>query len=71
MYRTWRGILYPDGKIEIRERNASFDRPVAVMVTILEDEFQKEMKNLSEVGEYSRQLMSYEERLANGEIQWK
>lgn len=71
MYRTLRGILYPGGKVELSEEKTVFDHPVEVMVTILGENLQKETEALYEMGDYLAQLMSYEERLARGEIQWK
>ena len=71
MYKTLRGILYPDGKVDLSEEKAAFEHPVKVMVTILGENLQKETETLYEVGDYLAQLTSYEERLARGEIQWK
>ena len=71
MYRTLRGILYPDGKVDLPEEKKTFDHPVEVMVTILGENFQKETETLSTIGDYLKQLTSYEEKLAKGEIQWK
>ena len=71
MYRTLRGILYPDGRVEIPEEKRVLDHPVEVMVTILGENFQKETETLSMMGDYLKQLTSYEEKLAKGEIQWK
>ena len=71
MYRTLRGILYPDGKIELSEEKKVLDRPLEVMVTILGENFQEETETLSGMGDYLKQLTSYEEKLAKGEIQWK
>ena len=71
MYKTVRGILYPDGKVELSEGKESFAHPVEVMVTILGENLQKESEALSDLGDYSTQLTSYEERLAKGEIRWK
>jgi len=71
MYRTLRGILYPNGKIELPEEKEVLDHPVKVMVTILGESFQKETEVLSGMGDYLEQLTSYEEKLAKGDIRWK
>ena len=71
MYRTLRGVLYQDGKIELPEEKEVLEHPVKVMVTILGENFQKETETLSGMGDYLKQLTSYEEKLAKGNIQWK
>jgi hypothetical protein len=67
MYKTVNGILTPDGKLTL-ENDSIPEFPVEVMVT-----FVKPFSDLdlSDIGDYSENLTSYEEKLANGEISWK
>ena len=71
MYKTLRGILYPDGKVDLSREKAVFEHPVEVMVTILDENLREETQILYEMGDYLTQLTSYEEKLAKGEIRWK
>ncbi len=66
-YRTLETVLQPDGKLTLAPAELP-ERPVRVMVTILESE---EEAILSEPGDYLEKLSEYEERLARGEIQWQ
>lgn len=69
MFTSIKGIMKPDGKIELDD----FEIPqvtVKVMVTILEEKTDEE-KQLSEVGNYLEELESYEEALVNGNVKWK
>ena len=66
-YRTLEGVLHPDGKVTLPAAELP-DRPVRVMVTILEPE---DEGALSEPGDYLETLTDYEERLARGEIRWQ
>ena len=66
-FKTMRGMLYPDGKLALPSDEIP-DHPVAVMVTLLE---QDEETSLSKLGDYHEMLTDYEERLARGEIQWQ
>jgi len=70
MYKTLKGTLSPDGRIDIKE-NWLPDHPVKVMVTFLEDLQSPEEISLTELGDYLQELESYEERLAKGDIRWK
>lgn len=69
MYRTVAGVLKPDGRIELSE-GSSPDRPVKVLVTFMEGP-SEETAELSELGDYLRQLEAYEDLLAKGEIRWR
>ena len=66
-YRTIEGILRPDGMLQLPASELP-DKPVRVMVTLLEDDAEA---SLAELGDYSNQLSEYEEKLARGEIQWQ
>jgi hypothetical protein len=66
-YRTLEAVLHPDGKLTLTPAELP-ERPVRVMVTILEAEGETA---LSEPGDYLEQLTAYEEKLARGEIQWQ
>jgi hypothetical protein len=66
-YRTIEGILRPDGMLQLPPSELP-DKPVRVMVTLLEDDAEA---SLAELGDYSNQLSEYEEKLARGEIQWR
>ena len=61
------GMLNADGRITLPTDELP-ERPIRVIVTILEDE---EEDTLSELGDYSNQLTAYESRLARGEIRWQ
>lgn len=65
-FKTVEGVLHPDGKVTLPDEELP-DRPVRVMVTILES---TQGAALSDVGDYHEKLRDYEERLARGEIQW-
>lgn len=69
MLTTVKGIMKPDGKIELDDCDMP-QGPVKVLVTILDEEIE-ETKQLSEQGDYLKQLESYEDALAKGSIQWK
>ena len=62
IYKTLEGVLNPDGRVILPEHS------VRVMVTILES---GEEAALSKVGDYLDRLPDYEERLAQGKIQWQ
>ena len=66
-YKTLEGVLHPDGKLALSAAELP-DRPVRVMVTLLED---TEDAALAEPGDYLDRLTDYEERLARGEIRWQ
>jgi hypothetical protein len=66
-YKTIEGVLHPDGKLALPAAELP-DRPVRVMVTLLEA---NEDSALAEPGDYLETLTDYEERLARGEIQWQ
>ena len=65
-YKTIEGVLHPDGKVILPQEELP-DHPIWVIVTILEDE----QALLIELGNYLEQLTDYEDRLAQGEIQWQ
>lgn len=67
MYKTVNGILTPDGKL-ILENESIPDFPFEVMVTFVKPSSDPD---LSDIGDYSEKLISYEEKLAKGEISWK
>jgi hypothetical protein len=67
IYKTLEGVLNPDGRV-ILPREELPEHSVPVMVTILES---GEEAALSEVGDYLDRLTDYEERLAQGKIQWQ
>ncbi len=64
-YRTLETVLYPDSHLALPAEELP-QRPVRVMVTILEDE----TETLADIGDYQETLEDYEERLAQGAIQW-
>jgi hypothetical protein len=66
-YRTIAAVLHPDGKLTFAQAELP-ERPVRVLVTILEED---EASSLAELGDYHERLTDYEERLARGEIQWQ
>lgn len=67
MYKTANGILTPDGKLTLK--NGSIPKfPVEVLVTFLKPFSEPD---LSDIGDYNEKLISYEEKLAKGEISWK
>jgi hypothetical protein len=66
-YRTLEGVFHPDGQIRLPQEVWP-DRPVRVLITILEEPADEK---LAELGDYLEQLTDYEERLARGEIQWQ
>jgi hypothetical protein len=66
-YKTLEGVLHPDGTVALPAAELP-DRPVRVMVTILETD---DEAALVEPGDYLERLTDYEERLARGEIQWQ
>jgi hypothetical protein len=67
IYKTLEGVLNPDGRV-ILPREELPEHSVRVIVTILEN---GEEAALSEVGDYLDRLTDYEERLAQGKIQWQ
>lgn len=67
VYKTLEGVLHPDGKLALPDADLP-DRPVRVMVTLLEA---NEDAALAEAGDYLERLTDYEERLARGEIRWQ
>ena len=67
MYKTVSGILTPDGKLSL-ENDSLPEFPVEVMVTFVKPFSEPD---LSDIGDYSEKLISYEEKLAKGEISWK
>jgi hypothetical protein len=66
-YKTLEGVLHPDGRVTLPPA-ALPDRPVRVMVTLLDTD---EDAALAEPGDYLEQLTDYEERLAREEIRWQ
>ena len=66
-YKTLEGVLNPDGQV-ILPREELPEHSVRVMITILESD---EEAALSEMGDYLDRLTDYEERLAQGKIQWQ
>ena len=69
MLKTVKGIIRPDGKIDLDDFEIP-QFPIRVIVTILDEDLLKE-SNLSEVWDYLEQLENYEEALAKGQVQWK
>ena len=69
MLKTVKGIIRPDGKIDLDDFEIP-QFPIRVIVTILDEDLSKEGK-LSEVGNYLEQLENYEESLVKGQVQWK
>ncbi|MEW6201344.1 MAG: hypothetical protein AB1546_05170 [bacterium] len=67
MYKTVTGILTPDGKLSL-ENDSIPEFPVEVMVTFVKPFSEPD---LSDIGDYNEKLISYEEKLAKGEIRWK
>ena len=67
MYKTVNGILTPDGKLTL-ENDSIPEFPVEVMVTFVKPFSEPD---LSDIGDYNEKLISYEEKLAKGEISWK
>ncbi|OHB74398.1 MAG: hypothetical protein A2W17_03915 [Planctomycetes bacterium RBG_16_41_13] len=69
MLKTVKGIMKPDGKIDLD--NFELPRfPVRVMVTILDKDVLYDEK-LREIGDYLAKLEDYEDQLSQGLIQWK
>lgn len=66
-FTTVEGILHPDGRISIPSEMMP-RQSTRIMVTMLGDEPDEA---LAELGDYSKQLEDYEERLARGDINWK
>ena len=66
-YKTVEGVLHPNGTLTL-PGEALPDRPIPVMVTLLE---KGEELSLSELGDYHNALTDYEDRLARGDIQWQ
>ena len=67
MYKTADGILTPDGKLTLK--NGTIPKfPMEVLVTFLKPFSETD---LSDIGDYNEKLISYEEKLAKGEIRWK
>jgi hypothetical protein len=66
-YKTVEGVLHPDGTVTLSPAERP-DRPVRVLVTLLEDDVEGP---LAELGDYLHQLTDYEERLAQGEVRWR
>lgn len=67
MYKAITGILTPDGKVTL-ENETIPDFPVEVLIVFLKPFSEPD---LSELGDYNETLISYEEKLARGEIAWK
>ena len=65
-YRTLESVLHPDSHLALPSAELP-QRPVRVMVTILEDD---ETESLADIGDYQETLEGYEELLAQGAIQW-
>lgn len=70
MYKTLKGILYPEGRIEFLEEE-KVNHPVEVMITLLDENLQEDLVILSSMGDYLKQIDSYENQLAQGKILWK
>jgi hypothetical protein len=66
-FKTVESTLQPDGRLTLPASELP-SRPVRVMVTVLEPD---DDSQLSDIGDYHAVLTDYEERLAQGEIQWQ
>jgi hypothetical protein len=67
MFKTINGILTPDGKLILKDEKLP-EFPIEVMVTLLQPALDTDTV---ELGDYNEKLISYEEKLAKGEIAWK
>jgi hypothetical protein len=69
MYKTFKGVLRPSGKLELLEGHPP-KKSMQVLVTFVDTIFE-ENTELSELGDYLQQLEAYEDQLAKGEVQWR
>jgi len=60
--------IHPTDEMLTFGKNSMLEFPVEVMVTFVKPFSEPD---LSEIGDYSEKLISYEEKLAKGEISWK